>query len=152
MGLQTNQITAITVGKSKQYGMVLWDEAFERVAANYPDVATESVVVDAMSAKFILHPEELSVVVASNLNADNLSDLGSAQHREHHDQHNRYVEVLRHKHDECAQQADHGSDDSDMPEFREHRDSPESSRRQYLAPVSTAADDRRPDTRYSAVQ
>ncbi|MEJ1202371.1 MULTISPECIES: hypothetical protein [unclassified Streptomyces] len=31
-----------------------------------------------MSAKFILHPEDLSVVVASNLNADILSDLGSA--------------------------------------------------------------------------
>ena len=40
----------------------------ERVAN--PDVATESVLVDAMSAKFILHPEDLSVVVASNLNAD----------------------------------------------------------------------------------
>ncbi len=31
-----------------------------------------------MSAKFALRPEELSVVVASNLNADILSDLGSA--------------------------------------------------------------------------
>jgi tartrate dehydrogenase/decarboxylase/D-malate dehydrogenase len=31
-----------------------------------------------MSAKFILKPEDLSVVVASNLNADILSDLGSA--------------------------------------------------------------------------
>jgi tartrate dehydrogenase/decarboxylase/D-malate dehydrogenase len=41
-------------------------------------VQTESVLVDAMSAKFVLHPEELSVVVASNLNADILSDLGSA--------------------------------------------------------------------------
>jgi tartrate dehydrogenase/decarboxylase / D-malate dehydrogenase len=31
-----------------------------------------------MAARFVLHPEELSVVVASNLNADILSDLGSA--------------------------------------------------------------------------
>ena len=45
---------------------------------DYPDVATESVLVDAMSAKFVLKPEDLSVVVASNLNADILSDLGSA--------------------------------------------------------------------------
>src|SRR4029079_5115966 len=57
---------------------VLWDETFQRVARDYPDVATESVLVDAMSAKFILPPEDLSVVVASNLNADILSDLGSA--------------------------------------------------------------------------
>ncbi len=58
--------------------MVLWDEVFRRVAADYPDVQTESVLVDAMSAKFVLHPEQLSVVVASNLFADILSDLGSA--------------------------------------------------------------------------
>ena len=31
-----------------------------------------------MSARFVLKPEDLSVVVASNLNADILSDLGSA--------------------------------------------------------------------------
>jgi tartrate dehydrogenase/decarboxylase / D-malate dehydrogenase len=36
------------------------------------------VLVDAMAAKFVLHPEDLSVVVASNLHADILSDLGSA--------------------------------------------------------------------------
>ena len=58
--------------------MVLWDDVFKRVAADYPDVETESVLVDAMSAKFVLRPEDLSVVVASNLNADILSDLGSA--------------------------------------------------------------------------
>src|SRR5581483_8749578 len=58
--------------------MVLWDETFNRVARDYPDVQTESVLVDAMAAKFVLHPEDLSVVVASNLHADILSDLGSA--------------------------------------------------------------------------
>jgi tartrate dehydrogenase/decarboxylase/D-malate dehydrogenase len=41
-------------------------------------VETESVLVDAMAAKFVLHPADLSVVVASNLHADILSDLGSA--------------------------------------------------------------------------
>lgn len=58
--------------------MVLWDDVFKRVAAYYPDVETESVLVDAMAAKFVLRPEELSVLVASHLNADILSDLGSA--------------------------------------------------------------------------
>ncbi|MFV2102446.1 isocitrate/isopropylmalate family dehydrogenase [Micromonospora sp. LOL_024] len=47
--------------------MVLWDDTFRRVAADYPDVETESVLVDTMAAKFVLHPEDLSVVVASNL-------------------------------------------------------------------------------------
>lgn len=72
------KLSSVTKSNAQQYGMVLWDEVFERVAADYPDIETESVLVDAMSAKFILNPEDLDVVVASNLNADILSDLGSA--------------------------------------------------------------------------
>jgi tartrate dehydrogenase/decarboxylase / D-malate dehydrogenase len=72
------KVSSVTKSNAQQHGMVLWDEVFERVAADYPDVETERVLVDAMSAKFVLHPEDLSVVVASNLHADILSDLGSA--------------------------------------------------------------------------
>ena len=72
------KVSSVTKSNAQQYGMVLWDEVFARVAPDYPDVESESVLVDAMSAKFVLRPEDLSVVVASNLNADILSDLGSA--------------------------------------------------------------------------
>lgn len=72
------KVSSVTKSNAQQYGMVLWDETFHRVSADYPEVQTESVLVDAMSAKFVLRPEDLSVVVASNLNADILSDLGSA--------------------------------------------------------------------------
>ncbi|MFD4636277.1 tartrate dehydrogenase [Lentzea sp. NPDC058436] len=72
------KVSSVTKSNAQQYGMVLWDETFTRVAKDYPDVETESVLVDAMAAKFVLKPEDLSVVVASNLNADILSDLGSA--------------------------------------------------------------------------
>lgn len=72
------KVSSVTKSNAQQYGMVLWDEVFARVATEYPDIETESVLVDAMSANFVLKPESLSVVVASNLNADILSDLGSA--------------------------------------------------------------------------
>jgi tartrate dehydrogenase/decarboxylase / D-malate dehydrogenase len=72
------KVSSVTKSNAQQYGMVLWDQVFARVAAEYPEVETESVLVDAMSAKFVLQPESLSVVVASNLFADILSDLGSA--------------------------------------------------------------------------
>ena len=49
-----------------------------RVAPSIPDVETEQWLVDAMAARFVLRPETLEVVVASNLFADILSDLGSA--------------------------------------------------------------------------
>ena len=72
------KVSSVTKSNAQQYGMVMWDDVFKRVARDYPDVAADSVLVDAMAAKFVLHPEELSVVVASNLHADILSDLGSA--------------------------------------------------------------------------
>ena len=72
------KLSSVTKSNAQQYGMVLWDDVFKRVSKDYPDVETESVLVDTMAAKFVLKPEDLSVVVASNLNADILSDLGSA--------------------------------------------------------------------------
>lgn len=72
------KVTSVTKSNAQQYGMVLWDEVFERVSKDYPDVETDKWLIDAMAAQFVLHPEELEVVVASNLLADILSDLGSA--------------------------------------------------------------------------
>ncbi len=72
------KVSCVTKSNAQQYGMVLWDDVFARVAREYPDVETEKVLVDAMAARFVLQPEDLSVVVATNLHADILSDLGSA--------------------------------------------------------------------------
>lgn len=72
------KVTSVTKSNAQQYGMVLWDEVFDRVSKEYPDVETDQWLVDAMAAHFVLHPEDLEVVVASNLLADILSDLGSA--------------------------------------------------------------------------
>jgi tartrate dehydrogenase/decarboxylase/D-malate dehydrogenase len=72
------KVTSVTKSNAQQYGMTLWDEVFQSVAADYPQVETEHWLVDAMAARFVLKPETLDVVVASNLFADILSDLGSA--------------------------------------------------------------------------
>ncbi len=72
------KVTSVTKSNAQQYAMVLWDETFERVKAEYPDVETEQWLVDAMAARFVLRPETLEVVVGSNLFGDILSDLGSA--------------------------------------------------------------------------
>ena len=72
------KVTSVTKSNAQQYGMTLWDETFARIAADYPDVETESWLVDAMAARFVLRPETLDVVVGSNLFGDILSDLGSA--------------------------------------------------------------------------
>jgi tartrate dehydrogenase/decarboxylase/D-malate dehydrogenase len=72
------KVTSVTKSNAQQFGMVLWDEAFERVRRDFPDVETEQWLVDAMAARFVLRPETLEVVVGSNLFGDILSDLGSA--------------------------------------------------------------------------
>ncbi|MDQ3227115.1 MAG: tartrate dehydrogenase [Chloroflexota bacterium] len=72
------KVTSVTKSNAQQYGMVLWDETFDRIKAEFPDVETEQWLVDAMAARFVLRPETLEVVVGSNLFGDILSDLGSA--------------------------------------------------------------------------
>ncbi|UJW32874.1 tartrate dehydrogenase [Saccharothrix sp. AJ9571] len=75
---ERKHVTSVTKSNAQQFGMVLWDDVFRRVAAEYPHVGSDNCLVDAMAARFVLRPEDLSVVVASNLHADILSDLGSA--------------------------------------------------------------------------
>jgi tartrate dehydrogenase/decarboxylase/D-malate dehydrogenase len=57
--------------------MVLWDRTFQDVASEYPQVETESLLVDAAAMNFIRRPESFDVVVGSNLFADILSDISA---------------------------------------------------------------------------
>ncbi len=72
------KLTFVTKSNAQRHAMVLWDEVFETVKANYADVQTERVLVDAMAARFITDPTSIDVVVATNLHADILSDLAAA--------------------------------------------------------------------------
>ncbi|MCO5221088.1 MAG: tartrate dehydrogenase [Thermomicrobiales bacterium] len=72
------KVTSVTKSNAQQYAMTLWDETFARVAAEHPDIESESVLVDAMAAKLVLRPDAYDVIVASNLFGDILSDLGGA--------------------------------------------------------------------------
>jgi tartrate dehydrogenase/decarboxylase/D-malate dehydrogenase len=72
------KVTSVTKSNAQGHAMTLWDEVFARVKQDYPEAETEQWLVDAMAARFVLRPETLEVVVASNLFADILSDLGSA--------------------------------------------------------------------------
>ncbi|RDI64922.1 tartrate dehydrogenase [Nocardia pseudobrasiliensis] len=60
------------------HSMPYWDSVFERIAAEYPDVTTRQMHVDALAAEIVLHPDRLDVIVGSNLFGDILSDLAAA--------------------------------------------------------------------------
>ncbi|MCC7548220.1 MAG: tartrate dehydrogenase [Burkholderiales bacterium] len=71
-------LTLITKSNAQRHGMVLWDEIFEEVARDYPDVGTDRMLVDAATTRMVLKPQSLDVMVATNLHADILSDLAAA--------------------------------------------------------------------------
>ena len=71
-------LTLVTKSNAQRHGMVMWDQMFEEIAADYPDVTTDRILVDAMTTRMVLQPRSLDVVVASNLHADILSDLAAA--------------------------------------------------------------------------
>ena len=58
--------------------MVMWDEIGAEVAREFPDVAYDKMLVDAMTMRMTIKPESLDTIVASNLHADILSDLAAA--------------------------------------------------------------------------
>jgi tartrate dehydrogenase/decarboxylase/D-malate dehydrogenase len=71
-------LTSITKSNAQRHSMVFWDEVFGAVAKDYPDVQTNSLLVDAACLNFVLRPERFDVVVASNLFGDILTDLSAA--------------------------------------------------------------------------
>lgn len=71
-------LTSVTKSNAQKYSMVFWDEVTRKLAAEYPDVTVRRMHIDAMAAKMVLAPQDLDVVVASNLFGDILTDLGAA--------------------------------------------------------------------------
>ena len=71
-------VTSVSKGNALQYSGVLWDEVFAEVSAEYPDVEAHELLVDAAAMFMVMDPRRFGVVVASNLYADILTDLGAA--------------------------------------------------------------------------
>ena len=72
------QLTVVTKSNAQRHGMVMWDEIAAEVGKEFPNVAWDKVLVDAMTVRMTLDPESLDTIVATNLHADILSDLAGA--------------------------------------------------------------------------
>jgi len=75
---QKRSLTSISKANALNYSMVFWDQIFNEIAKEYPDVATHSYLVDAASMFMVKDPKRFEVVVTSNLFGDILTDLGAA--------------------------------------------------------------------------
>lgn len=71
-------VTSATKSNGIVYSMPFWDEIFQDVAKDYPEINTDSQHIDALAAFFVTRPERFDVIVASNLFGDVLTDLGAA--------------------------------------------------------------------------
>ncbi len=72
------KVTNATKSNGISITMPFWDERFNKIKKDYPDIITDQYHIDILAARFVLTPEWFDVVVASNLFGDILSDLGPA--------------------------------------------------------------------------
>ena len=75
---QNKTLTSISKANALNYSMVFWDQIFEEVGRDYPEVKTYSYLVDAASMFMVKDPKRFEIVVTSNLFGDILTDLGAA--------------------------------------------------------------------------
>jgi tartrate dehydrogenase/decarboxylase / D-malate dehydrogenase len=72
----------LLVGATKSNGisitMPFFDEIFNEIAEEYPDVEASLMHADALAARLVLNPEGFDVVVGSNLFGDLLSEITAA--------------------------------------------------------------------------
>lgn len=71
-------LTSATKSNGIIHTMPFWDECFQAMRAEYPEVRADQYHIDILTAHFVRHPDWFDVVVGSNLFGDILSDLGPA--------------------------------------------------------------------------
>ena len=71
-------LTVVTKSNAQRHAMVMWDEIAGEIAAEFPDVTWDKMLVDAMTMRMVMRPQSIDTVVATNLHADILSDLAAA--------------------------------------------------------------------------
>ncbi len=71
-------LTSATKSNGIIHTMPYWDERFNAISKEFPEVIADQFHIDILTAHFVQHPDWFDVVVGSNLFGDILSDLGPA--------------------------------------------------------------------------
>jgi 3-isopropylmalate dehydrogenase len=61
-----------------RYGHDLWQRVFAEVAAEYPQIESRHMFVDALTMQMVRNPQSLDVIVTNNMFGDIVTDLGAA--------------------------------------------------------------------------
>lgn len=69
-------LTSATKSNGIIHSMTYWDNLFETISKQNPNIKTSKFHIDILSAQVVKNPDWFDVIVASNLFGDILSDLG----------------------------------------------------------------------------
>jgi 3-isopropylmalate dehydrogenase len=61
-----------------RYGHDLWQRAFAEIAAEFPQIESRHMFVDALTMQMVKNPGSLDVIVTNNMFGDIITDLGAA--------------------------------------------------------------------------
>lgn len=70
-----SKVSCVTKRNAVPQMYSVWEDAFDAVAAEHPDIQTEKINVDAAAMWLVKKPAEFGVILAPNLFGDILSDL-----------------------------------------------------------------------------
>jgi 3-isopropylmalate dehydrogenase len=71
------RVTMVDKANAMRHAGGLWRDVFADVGAEHPDIEQDAMYVDAMAMDLVRRPERYSVMVASNLFGDIVSDLAA---------------------------------------------------------------------------
>jgi tartrate dehydrogenase/decarboxylase / D-malate dehydrogenase len=69
------KLTVVTKSNAQPHGMVLWDEVCQEVLADYPGLDADFTLAGAMTQRMVMRPWSLDTILATNFQADILSNL-----------------------------------------------------------------------------
>ena len=72
-----SKVSCVTKRNAVPQMYSVWEDAFDSVAADYPEIVTEKINVDAAAMWLIKKPADFGVMLAPNLFGDILSDLAA---------------------------------------------------------------------------
>jgi len=70
-------VTMSDKSNALRFGHDIWQRVFEEVGAEYPDIESRHLYVDALTMQMIKNPKQFDVIVTCNMFGDIITDLGA---------------------------------------------------------------------------
>jgi 3-isopropylmalate dehydrogenase len=76
--MQLTKVCMADKSNAMQQGHALWQRVFKSVAADYPEITSSHMYIDALAMFLVKDPGQFQVIVTNNLFGDIVTDIGGA--------------------------------------------------------------------------